>query len=306
MTTMRQWLGRRRLALACGTLFALCGGGAAYGQDAASSPDRPGEARGVIPLPRTDVFHPLMADPKQPQFRASHLWTSTGARRTRVGAVAFGENFGIVRWVGRDTTEGWQLSLAGAVFAQFDLQTESFDLMNADYVIGIPLTHRRGATSARVRLYHQSSHLGDEYLLRSGAERINIQWESIEAIVARELGDVRVYGGGEYMLHREPATLRAGAWHGGVEYHHPKPVVGVGAIGRGWLVAALDARGWAEHAWRPGWSGKAGLEFGPAPARSDDGRRWSILVEAYDGPSPYGQFYAVDVSYVGVGLYFMF
>lgn len=306
MSTARRRERHRVLALAGVVFGVVCVAGAASGQEPGAPSDQASEARAVVALPSSDVFHPLIADPKQPQFRSSHLWTLAGARHTRVAAVAFGENFGIVRWESRDTTEGWQLNLAGGVFAQFDLQSESFDLMNADFVIGVPLTHRRGATSARMRLYHQSSHLGDEYLLRTGVERINIQWESLEAIVARELGGVRVYGGGEYMLHREPATLGAGAWHGGVEYHHPTPVASVGAIGRGWLVAALDARGWEEHQWRPGWSGKAGLEFGPATARHDDGRRWSILAETYDGPSPYGQFYTVDVTYVGIGLYFMF
>ncbi len=260
----------------------------------------------VVALPERDLFHPLLADPKQPHFRASYLASASAERDTRVGAVAFGENFGIVRWAAADTTQGWQLNLAGAVFAQFDLATESFDLMNADYVIGIPLTHRRGATSARIRLYHQSSHLGDEYLLRTGVERINLQWESLEVIAARDAGPVRAYGGGEYLLHREPASLAAGALHGGLEYHHAHPVVRVGTLARGQLVGAIDVRAWEEHGWRPGWSLKTGIEFVPERERIETGRSWSVLAEYYDGPSPYGQFHTHDVSYLGVGLYFMF
>jgi hypothetical protein len=52
------------------------------------------------------------------------------------------------------------------VFAQFDLDSTSDDLLNADYVVGLPLTFRRAGFSARGRFYHQSSHLGDELLLR--------------------------------------------------------------------------------------------------------------------------------------------
>jgi hypothetical protein len=29
-----------------------------------------------------------------------------------------------------------------------------------------------------------------------------------------------------------------------------------------------------------------------------------LMLEIYDGPSPYGQFFRDDISYVGVGLHF--
>ncbi len=48
---------------------------------------------------------------------------------------------------------------------QFDLSAPSSDLINTDYVVGVPLSWRSGGWSTRVRLYHQSSHLGDEFLL---------------------------------------------------------------------------------------------------------------------------------------------
>ena len=84
---------------------------------------------------------------------------------------------------------GFQISISGSVFAQFDLDVNSYDLLNADYIVGIPITMRTGAFSARLRLYHQSSHLGDEFLLREEDPtfvRENISYESAEdASVAR-------------------------------------------------------------------------------------------------------------------------
>jgi hypothetical protein len=29
-----------------------------------------------------------------------------------------------------------------------------------------------------------------------------------------------------------------------------------------------------------------------------------LMLEVYDGPSPYGQFFRDDISYVGIGLHF--
>jgi hypothetical protein len=150
----------------------------------------------TTPLPTTQLFAPLRADPKEPRTFMSALQVDSALRDTTVGAVGFGEHFDIVR---RETRVdwNWQFGIAGAVFAQFDLETPSSDLINADHVIGLPWTWRRGDWSGRMRLYHQSSHLGDEFLLNTQPQRVNLSFEAIEAIVAHDFGVVRVYGGGE-------------------------------------------------------------------------------------------------------------
>ena len=54
-----------------------------------------GEATSEM-FPSDDLFRPLLADPKQPQFFA--LWQSTQSRNERtnanIGSVGIGENFG--------------------------------------------------------------------------------------------------------------------------------------------------------------------------------------------------------------------
>ncbi len=162
------------------------------------------DATRTTPLPSTQLFAPLRADPKEARFFVSALQTDSALRDTTVGAVGFGEHFGLVR---RETAsgEGWQLGISGAVFAQFDLEAASSDLINADYVIGLPLTWRRGDWSGRLRLYHQSSHLGDEFLLSAQPQRVNLSFEAVEAIVAYDFGNLRLYGGGETLFDRDPA-----------------------------------------------------------------------------------------------------
>jgi hypothetical protein len=109
-----------------------------------------------------------------------------------------------------------QLSLAGSVFAQFDLGASSFDLINADYILALPLTLRRSGFSARLRVYHQSSHLGDEFLLRSEfPERENLSFESAEALLSQDVGFLRLYAGGEYLFNRSPEALESTVAHGG-------------------------------------------------------------------------------------------
>ncbi len=257
-----------------------------------------GLARGSMPFPVGDLFVPLLADPKQPQFFTSYRYYSTPINGTHAVAVGYGETFGFYRIDGRRPGDGLQVSLAGALFAQFNLDTPSQDLINADYTIGVPITWRNGSTSARVRIYHQSSHLGDEYLLRAQPNRVNLSFESLEVLVSEQRQVWRVYFGGEYLFHRDPAELKPAALHGGVEFRTRHDVWETGH----W-VGGLDVKSWQEHDWNPDVSLKVGLEFG---AHQPGERRVRLMLEGYRGYDPHGQFYQDFISYYGLGLYLGF
>lgn len=261
-----------------------------------------GASGGKLPLPTGDVFQPLLADPKQPRFHMTMVQTENAMRDTDVGAVGFGENVGFMRWRGAQEGDGLQLGFSAAVFAQFDLRAPSMELVNADYTVGIPLTYRRGDFSARTRLYHQSSHLGDEFILRLNPERVNLSYEALELLLSYDLGPWRVYGGGEYLFNRDPDELASSAVHGGAEYRRARPAFRVAELGGAYFVAGVDANGFEENGWRQAWSVKTGLEFRPLRDVRQEGRHWSLMLEYYDGPSPYGQFYVQEVSYYGLGV----
>ena len=56
-----------------------------------------------------------------------------------------------------------ELGIQAGVFAIFDLDSQSFDLIYADYLVGIPFTIKRGNFANRTHIFHQSYRLGDEY-----------------------------------------------------------------------------------------------------------------------------------------------
>jgi hypothetical protein len=256
-------------------------------------------------LPIGDLFSPLIADPKQPQFQVSYLSTSSPFFDDHVGAVGFGETFGLLRVPGGRAGDGWQIGLAGAVFAQFDLEQQSTDLVNADYMVGIPITYRHGSTSARLYLHHQSSHLGDEYLSRVTITRLNVSFDAIQLLLARDFNAWRVYGGADYVFVHAPAPLKDGVLDGGVEYRRPSSLFRAGERESGRFVAALDVQSWQRGGWRLSWSARAGVEIGPRrPADQGMGRTWSLLLEVFRGPTPFGQFYTERLSYLGIGLHF--
>ena len=267
------------------------------------------EVSGYVPLPRGDVFCPLLADPKGQRSFVSYLReTQDGADNDmNVGSVGISDAFGLLRFGGSKPGDGFQVSLQGSVFAQFDLDVSSYDLINADYIIGLPITMRSGAFSMRLRLYHQSSHLGDEFLLREDNpkfERENISFEAAEMIVSLDGGPVRLYGGGEYLLRAEPSDLERYVAHGGLELRPSRRLVRFGNVAGVRFVAAGDFKASQEQDWKPSVSVRTGFEFDRPRDTDPPGRRWGLLFEAYTGPSPYGQFFRKDVKYLGAGIHF--
>lgn len=115
-----------------------------------------------------------------------------------------------------------QIGIQAAVFALFNLDAPSSDLIIADYWIGLPISYRRGPWSYQIRLYHQGSHLGDEFILGNpGIYRVNLSHEELEALVSYEWERWRVYGAGGYLVHSEP-DLAPKQVHGGVQYIKPR------------------------------------------------------------------------------------
>ena len=246
-------------------------------------------------FPTGDLFRPLIADPKQPQFFVSlNRFRSSGELYT-LASVGFGETFGLYRFFGSREGDGLQLSVEGALFAQFNMDTPSYNLLNADYTIGIPVTYRHGDNSLRFRIYHQSSHLGDELLLSANPpDRVNLSYEAIELIYSREWRGWRLYGGGEYLIHNEPTDLKPMSAHWGIEYRSIKPL-----IFNGRPIVGIDMKSLEEHNWAIDTSVKAGFEFGhPNPGQ----RRLRVMAEWYKGFDPRGQFYINKVEYYGMGV----
>ncbi len=262
------------------------------------------ERGGYVPLPRGDVFCPLLADPKSTHSFVSYQRGRPADLAEDIGAVGIADQFGFFRTGSGGSDNALQLGLSGAVFAQFDIGTPSYDLLNSDFIIGLPLTFRIGGFSGRARIYHQSSHLGDELLLRPDhPERENLSFESAEVILSADVGPIRVYGGGEDFFKRDPANLPDKLVHGGLELR-PRASATFGNIGLLRFVAAVDLKSVNDTTWRTGVNARAGFEVSRPREGTVSGRRWGLFAEYYKGPSPYGQFIRSDVRLTGIGFHF--
>ena len=265
----------------------------------------PDEALGFVALPEGDVFCPLLADPKANYSYISYLrGTSSSPFGTDLASIGIADRFGLARWGGPSPGEGFQLGLDGAVFAQFDVNQPSIDLINADYLVGFRATFRRGGASGRLRLYHQSSHLGDEFILRSRIPRENLSFQSGEMILSADSGPIRFYFGGELVFSGEPASVETQIVHGGIELRQRTSAIRFGSLGGLRLLAAADLKSIEDLGWDVATSARAGFEVSRSKASAHAVRSWSLLAHWYNGPSPYGQFFREHVEYYGIGLHF--
>ncbi len=164
-------------------------------------------------LPRGLLVDPLHADLRWPHFGAAYHSLSSGGREF---ASAFGESFAVYR----DATpfEGeWELGIQAGVFGLFDTEKRSIDLIKADYTIGVVANYRADKLSGFVRIRHESSHWGDEFLLNNPpVTRINLSYEEIDLKLSYDLTTcLRLYGGVGMIVRKDPSTLGRETTQGG-------------------------------------------------------------------------------------------
>jgi hypothetical protein len=249
-------------------------------------------------LPQGRLFQSLLADPRWPHFSAAYQRYQDDRQLKNVGATSFGEIFSIYRFRG-PAKSVMELGIEAGVFAIFDLDAESSDLINADYLVGIPLTIEKGAFASRTSVFHQSSHLGDEFLLRGRTdERVNLSYESIQSLLSYQLPKgFRAYAGGGYIFRADPSDLDRWSTQCGLEFRSPWAFTGDALR----PVAAVDIQHRQESDWNTDLSARAGVQF-ENPDFLD--RKMLLLIEYYRGKSPHGQFYEKNIEHLGAGLHF--
>jgi hypothetical protein len=274
-------------------------------EEAAAEPDAPAQGLRaflsqleLLPGGRA-LFPPLLADPKWPRFSLSYLEHLDDPFLATVGSANVGEAVTLLRGPGPFGGR-WDLGLQGGVFAIFDLDASSTPLINADYLLGGFASYRRGDLALWLRLFHQSSHLGDELVLGGRApRRINLSNDAVDALLSYQVRDwLRIYGGGGAIYDVHPNTLGRGLAQVGLELRSPRAYLGE----RLRPIAGLDLKLRSLASWREELSLRGGLEL-----ESGIGSlRAQLLLEYFKGRSPNGQFFVRTIEFIGFGLHFFF
>lgn len=149
-------------------------------------------------LPETPpLFRPFIADPRQVTYSVGWRWNDRVLVKNVI-PVSFGDIFPIFRWCDIFPWRGdLEIGIEGGVWAVFDPLHDSSPLMDADYYVGFPLSYAFGDWAFRLRGYHISTHIGDEFLLDNRHfRRLNPSIEAFDFFVSNHFTqDIRLYGG---------------------------------------------------------------------------------------------------------------
>lgn len=251
----------------------------------------------------TVLFQPIIANPWEPMYSIAYRWGDVLAKRQI--AVSLGDVFPIFRWFNVLPWHGdLQIDIAACMWANFDMHPavhprgEWAELVTSDYILSIPLTYAIGNYAYRFRIYHISSHLGDEYIVNHPAvNRVNPSFEAIDFLTSFQATDgLRLYGGPGLIINSDSSyeMKQWYLWYGlewrmpGLRYHYHR------LYGAPFL--ALDMQNWQASNFRPSFTGQLGYEWSKLQGA---GRKVRLFFEYHNGNSM-GQFFRKHSEYVAV------
>lgn len=152
------------------------------------------------------LFPQFMADPRAVNMSAGWRFNDNVFEKNMID-VSYGAPVPIWRWFNVICYgDAMQFDLEGALWAIFDPLHESSPLVNADYYIGFPLTWKCGSWSWRLRGYHISSHIGDEFLLNHPTFiRENPSAQYLDFFLSKQLTEeIRIFAGFGHLCQVDP------------------------------------------------------------------------------------------------------
>ena len=157
----------------------------------------------------TVLFQPLLADPRQVCYSLGYR-AGDEVIGVKTIAVSLGDDFPIYRWLNIFNHGDLQVGIEAGIWSVFNLNPHpnpdgGTELVNTDFYCGIPLTYAYNQWSFRFRIYHISSHLGDEYMVNHPeTKRLNPSIEATDLYVSYQLSEaVRFYGGAGAIVHSD-------------------------------------------------------------------------------------------------------
>lgn len=241
-------------------------------------------------FPAVQSFELPQASPRAYGLAARVLSLRRGESRfgaEREGEVLLGENFPLVALKGGPRSI--VLGIGSQAYGRFSLDDSKSALISLDWVAALNTTALLGPWALTLQLYHESSHLGDEYADHFGAGRLDWTREVVSGWASYDSGDWRFTGGASYVLDDGLGL--------------PRPAAALGIDFRGNRRRALEpilglyTEATSATRWRLSNSVKLGLSFA-----GQGTPRLGLAIIAHDGLSTQRQFFRQESQYIGMEL----
>jgi hypothetical protein len=249
-------------------------------------------------FPRSgELYAPQLADPREIQLAITYY----RLHGHDASDIALGHSWGMARW-GAQGDWRFQWDVEAMAMSRFNLAGSVNEFQTVDFYGNLPLEIRRGDASARFMLFHQSSHLGDDYIRRTGITGFRYSIEGLKGALSYDLfaKALRLYVDGIYLMHSVPAPERGSAGVGAElqspAFAHLSKDLPLSAY------LAWDVQSRAHVRWNLDSSTQVGLRL----RFREETRSMRLFWAYFDGHSPYGEFYTAREHYSELGLAFDF
>ncbi|NOU19764.1 MAG: DUF1207 domain-containing protein [Bacteroidales bacterium] len=248
----------------------------------------------LIFFPRNRVFPSVFLDPLECQISGgSYILSRKGNSESLYSLVNFGFTKPVVVKHGKSIL--WELNFGAATFTQFDLIKKDngsylAGLLNNDYKLSGDISVQKNKHVLRFRLFHVSSHLGDDYMLRHNDTIPNDKsdnYEQADLTYLRLISNGYWYAGiGEvytkYVFRERLSVQGGGLW----DFGKSKPVN---------LFTSISIKIFAENEFNPDLRTALGVSFN---RKSESLVR--IWLEYYSGQLPYSTLKYGRVNWLGL------
>ncbi len=254
-------------------------------------------------MPNNLIYTSYLAGPKESRFGTVWYDDTTPPPYATTGQEGWlwdstlGGRASIVRY-GSDPVlhpQGFEVQIEGAAFVRLDPQDDR-DLRSADYRFGIPVVYGVGRWQTKLAYYHNSAHLGDEFMLKHPTfPRINYVRDCIVWGNSYYLYDwMRVYGEAGW------AFFTAGGaepweFQGGVELIQARPTGRQGA-------PFLAVNGFSRQ--ELDWGGNVCVQTGWAWRGRRSEKLYRIGFEYLYGADPQYEFVYKNQNRAGIGMWY--
>jgi hypothetical protein len=259
------------------------------------------KVKGIWFPQNTSLYQPMLADPRQVIYSIGYRGMDRVVGKKAI-PVSLGDDFPFFRWIDVWPWHGdLQIGIETGIWSVFNLDphpnlAHGTELFNTDFYVGIPLVYAVNQWAWRFRIYHISSHLGDEFMVdHPGFKRKNPSFESLDVFMSYQVNDVfRFYIGPGFILHSDHtfpmdrlyAEYGADFHFGGTKnYYHNL---------YGTFFAAVYFRNWQVNNWDFDGTAMFGYEWSKIQGV---GRKIRLFVDYHNGYCNEGQFFKKRTQY---------
>ena len=260
-----------------------------------SAPAQANSPYGLFPE-HEQVFRHLEADPRHIQLGAAYY----RLQGRDEADIALGHSWGMARWYSNNDQWVWQWNLEAMAYSRFTIGGALNQFETVDFLAHLPLAARRGPFSTRVMLFHESSHLGDDYIRRTNDVGFRYSIDGLNGVLSLDAASwARLYAGATYLLHTVPVPARRSAQAG---FELTSRELGLATDFPMRVFLAQDLQSHENVRWNVNSRTVAGLQLGFKKVP-----RYVRLYGGYfTGHSPYGQFFSRLEHYADIGISLLF